>query len=90
MRPGRDGQCPYGTTLCSDKVSLENRVCVVDNSLGNVQKECPITDLQIVKKVAISERDSKYEYRSFNQEFDIKYSIHVDRLPLTDFVANAA
>ena len=89
MKPDRDGQCPYGTILCSDKVSLENRVCVVD-SQGNGKKECPITDLQIVKKVATSERDSKYEYRSFNNEFDIKYSIHVDRLPLTDFVANAA
>lgn len=81
-RPNVDGVCPNSYEACSTVTSAENTVCYPSNVIST---SCPITDIQIVDNLNLSDLDASYSSVAFNDTASIAYSKKTDNLPLTSF-----
>ena len=61
-RPNSDGQCPPGTVPCSRSTSIENTICVEqDSSECGVPDNCPITEIRLVTEDLFNQSNNTNE-----------------------------
>ena len=89
-RPDESNQCPENTSPCSSNTQAENTVCYAEEDL---EKACPITDVQVIESSATTAFRAKgYTILdvAFNSTASVAYYKGADNLPLTQFKLEAS
>ena len=50
VRPDLNGTCPDGFFACDPQSAPDNIVCIEGSSREAIQDQCPILDLEIIRK----------------------------------------